>query len=77
MTHSYGYASFLLSISNLSLGNSDNKCLKKKSYKFPAKESKEALQNWSESKNIRLLLTIILIYLSFVLGIIWISMSLN
>ena len=47
------------------------------SSKFPAKESNEALQNWSESKNIILLLAIILIYLSFVLAITWITISLK
>ena len=56
-------------ISNLSFGNSDNKCLKSLSSKFPTKESNEALKNRSESKKTILLLTIILIYLSFVLGI--------
>ena len=55
--------------SHLSLGNSNNKCLKSLSSKFPAKESNEALQNCSESKKTILLLTIILMYLSFVLGI--------
>ena len=49
-THSYGYVSFLLSISSSSLGNSDNKCLKSLSSEFPAKSSKEAFQNCSESK---------------------------
>ena len=39
-------------ISNLSFGNSDNKCLKSLSSKFPTKESNEALQNCRESKNI-------------------------
>ena len=64
-------------ISNLSFGNSDNKCLKSLSSKFPTKESNEALQNCRVSKNIILLLTIILIYLSFVSGITWITISLK
>ena len=47
------------------------------SYKFPAQVSNEALQNCSESKKIISLLTIILIYLSSVLGVTWISISLK
>ena len=60
--------SFFLNISDLSVGNSDSKCLKSLFCKFPAKESKEALQNCSESKNIIFLL-IMLIYFSLDLGI--------
>ena len=36
---------FFLNILSLSLGNSDNKCLKWLSCKFPAQASKEAFKN--------------------------------
>ena len=68
---------FFLNGSNLSSGNSDNKCLKLPSFKFPAKESNEPFKNCSESKNTMLFLTIMLIYLSSDLGINWISISLK
>ena len=57
--------------------NSDSKCLKSISCKFPAKVSNEAFKNCRESKNIIFLLTIILIHLSFVLGITWILILLK
>ena len=54
---------------NLSSKNSDNKCLKSLSCKFPARLSNEAFRNCSESKKMMFLLTIMLIYFSFDLGI--------
>ena len=60
---------FFLIGSNLSSGNSDNKCLKLPSFEFPVKESNEPFKNCGESKNTMLLLTIMLRYLSSDLGI--------
>ena len=68
---------FFLKNSNLSSGNSDNKCLKSLSSKFNARLSNEAFRNCNESEKMIFLLTIILIYLSSILGITWISISLK
>ena len=53
---------FFLNNYNWSLENSDIKCVKSLFSRFPAKSSKEALENWSESKNTMLLIIIYYYY---------------